>query len=605
MNTSAGRYLKRAVSTSVGHPALAEFEAYAEREDNAHNRQNSLTSASLCAPAIVGESLASQVSRYHIASGHPTTGQTYEELFQRRPFALTSWIPYYLSPLLVRLKGEPHEVMRRLLCQSTLFPLFEMFNGARFEVTSLHAVDAALRQLPKRIVAESGWTRVCPQCLTDDLRDFGTPTIRLAHQIPGVSVCDRHGALLFDRCPACRCPFERPNDLVLAPWTGCSACRVRLNEFHACGETEWQDSKLHRFAQFARRLLEADFTPISRYALRDMYRRRLIELGISKKNQVDRIVLERELLSFWGGDQIARIDPARRLGRTSGWFHILVGSVCWEVPLGRHLLLSHFLFETDEDFLAHYSAAGSRPAAVAGRSPHMNRGSSISDRSGCQVIMATLLDASRQIPGCDVDALWQRHYGLMKRLVRRDPQALSRLEKVIASRDLCERIRPGKKRSAHAEDDALAESLRRSSVEFFESPQRPQKGTRNRLLMSIGWRRGALADPIAFPALSSALEEFAESAWHFYLRRLLWAFSQRSGGALNFCEIKGLSGIEYHRLTVLLEDVRRRGVPDGLTSSGIMDTIRLWRIGFQWEGPCPDRIFPPAGRRHQQLRSSG
>lgn len=122
----------------------------------------------LCAPAIAGESLASQVSRYHIASGNPTTRQTYQELFGRAPFSLTSWIPSYLSPLMRWLDDEPAEVMHRLLRQSTLFPLFEMFCGARFAPADARAGDDVLRRLPKRIVAESGWTRVCPPCIVED-----------------------------------------------------------------------------------------------------------------------------------------------------------------------------------------------------------------------------------------------------------------------------------------------------------------------------------------------------------------------------------------------------------------------------------------------------
>jgi TniQ len=198
--------------------------------------------------------------------------------------------------------------MHRLLRQSTLFPLFEMFCGARFAPADACAVDDVLRRLPKRIVAESGWTRVCPLCIVEDWRDYGTPVIWLAHQIPGVSVCDRHGVPPLDRCPDCHCPFERKNDLILAPWSGCPACRARIEEAHAYKEGASPDSTAHQFAHFARHLLETKSAPASRPALVALYKQRLKQLGIFRKHTVDRIALKRELQAFWGDEQIARSD---------------------------------------------------------------------------------------------------------------------------------------------------------------------------------------------------------------------------------------------------------------------------------------------------------
>jgi hypothetical protein len=558
----------------------------------------------LCAPAIAGESLASQVSRYHIASGNRTTLQTYQELFGRAPFRLTFWIPSHLSPLMRWFAGEPAEVMHRLLRQSTLFPLFEMFCGARFAPADARAVDDVLRRLPKRIVAESGCTRVCPQCIVEDWRDYGTPIIRLAHQIPGVSVCDRHGVALRDRCRDCRCPFERKDELILAPWNGCPGCHARIEQ-HAYKARVSLNSKHHQFARFARRLLEAEFTPVSSDALVDLYRLKLKQLGLFRKHTIDRIALERELRAFWGDEEIARLDPARRAGRTTGWFHIFVASATWEVPLGRHLLLSYFLFRDEGAFLDHYRAAAARPARVAKRSTLPRQRTSTDDRCAAQMLMCEILEASKRIPSCDIDALWQRHYGLMKRLIRHDPQALPKLEQKLAAGGRGDQKLPRRVRGVHADDNAWAARLRQCAAEFYRSHQFPQRATRNRLLTIVGWKRGGFCDSTAFPALSAALDEFAESAWHFYLRRILWVLAQDYGRGLSSSKVIRRSGVEYHRATVLIEDCRRRGIPDGLTPETIMDTIRSWQIGTQWEGPCPDRVFPPSGRRHQQLHFSG
>ncbi|WP_241379956.1 hypothetical protein, partial [Escherichia coli] len=51
----------------------------------------------LCAPAIPGEGLISQVGRYHVISGNRTTPETFAELFRRKPFPLTQWVPPYIG----------------------------------------------------------------------------------------------------------------------------------------------------------------------------------------------------------------------------------------------------------------------------------------------------------------------------------------------------------------------------------------------------------------------------------------------------------------------------------------------------------------------------
>ncbi|MFM0154899.1 TniQ family protein [Paraburkholderia sediminicola] len=219
--------------------------------------KNDVEPMTLCAPAIPGESLISQVSRYHVTSGNVTTRDTYDELFQRAPFRLTFWVPPHIASLSVWLKGELVETTHRLLRESTLFPLFKMFNGARFAPSaSRESVDEALRRQPKRIVAESGWTRICPLCVIKDSEKYGTAVIRSAHQIPGVSHCHSHGTPLQDWCQKCRCPFERKNDLVLTPWLGCAVCEARLVGDPSQTEAVPDDSRAIGFARFAARLLE-------------------------------------------------------------------------------------------------------------------------------------------------------------------------------------------------------------------------------------------------------------------------------------------------------------------------------------------------------------
>ncbi|WP_436231242.1 TniQ family protein, partial [Caballeronia sp. LjRoot29] len=211
----------------------------------------------LCAPAIRGESLVSQVGRYHVLSGNRTTRETYNDLFQRAPFSLTFVVPPYLGGLTRMLPGGDVQSLHSLVQEATLLPLFQIYTCASFGTEGAHAgLNEALQQLPKRMVDSFGWTRLCPTCLHEDDATFGVSMIRTAHQIPGVSHCFRHGVPLMDRCPGCRCPFERKNDLVLFPWSGCAACRKHWKSMPSEPVGPADNKIALGFAQFTAQLLQ-------------------------------------------------------------------------------------------------------------------------------------------------------------------------------------------------------------------------------------------------------------------------------------------------------------------------------------------------------------
>ncbi len=220
--------------------------------------------------------------------------------------------------------------------------------------------------------------------------------------------------------------------------------------------------------------------------------------------------------------------------------------------------------------------------------------------------MQELLQSAKLIPDCDLDALWREHYGLMKRLVRHDTDAVSRLEQRLAANSARrERVSESGIRAAHADDVDWAMKVRQAAAEFYASPERPQKASCNRMLKLVGWRKGVGPDKVAYPQFSQELTALVESPWHFYLRRILWELAQPRAREGTSSRLTRRSGVEHHRAVAVLGECHRRGVPSGLKPSTVLATIREWEIDLQWEGPCPDRIFPLAGRSHQQHRSGG
>lgn len=560
----------------------------------------------LCAPAIPGESLISQIGRYHVTSGNVTTRDTYAELFGRAPFQLTLWVPPRIGALGERFSGRPTVTIQRFLRESTLFPLLEMFTGAQFSAREEQDhIDAVLQSLPKRMVGAFGWTRLCPQCLTDDEETYGVSGILSAHQIPGVSTCFRHGIPLLDRCPHCRCPFERKNDLVLVPWEGCSACHRRLTGERVEGATAARaDDHVTGFARFAARLLASGARGASREGLVRLYRTGIKELGLMRGSTVDRKELIRQLVDQYGEEFVKHVDPAYRTDRVSGWFHILVQSTTWETHLGRHLLLSHFLYEDADRFLTQYRQVALAQALSPG--VRIVRPTSEMAMSTPGDLMQQVVDASKAIPNCDLDALWREHYGLMKRLVRQDHGALHKLQQELV-RNVARKSKPARRAGPgpHPDDAAWAEKLRQSVPSFYNGPGYPQQGTRTRLLKRIGWKRNYTLDLPGFPQLRLALEAACESSWHFYTRRILWALTQPSARTLAPSQICNSSGVEWHKARALMDYCLQKGIPRNAGPSSLMTILRDWQIDLSWAGPCPERVFAKAGRDYQRRTRDG
>ncbi|MBA9859206.1 hypothetical protein GNZ10_16880 [Ralstonia sp. 3N] len=553
----------------------------------------------LCAPAIPGEGLISQVGRYHVISGNRTTPETFAELFRRKPFPLTQWVPPYIGALSERFAGRKPEAIQRLLRETTLFPLLEMFTGAQFSARDdLDHIDQVLQTLPKRMNGASEGTRLCLRCLVEDELAYGTPAILSAHQIPGVTACFRHGLPLLDRCPVCRCPFERRGDLVMTPWHGCQACRTKLTNATLDASMPLVDEKSVGFARFSAQLLASGVQGATRAGLVGFYRARIRELNLMRGSLIDRGELIQQLVAQFGGDFIKRVDPAYRSDRLSGWFHMLVEYTTWKVHLGRHLLLSYFLFEDAENFLSRYRQVALAPASPVTRYSRRRTTPERRCRETPEApsleqsdLMQDVIDASKKIPNCDLDALWREHYGLMKRLVRQDPGALLRLQPHI-ERDTGRRPKPIARAplDAHPDDALWTERLRQSVSSFYNGSERPQHGNRSRLLKRIGWARHDVALP-KFPQLDLALEAACESVWHSYIRKILWMLVQPSARTWTRSQIIIPSGVEWHRASVLVDYCEKRGIPRNATSSSVMTILRDWQIDLKWEGPCPERVF--------------
>ena len=85
--------------------------------------------------------------------------------------------------------------------------------------------------LGSRNTRRHGGLQCCPACLADDV----VPYYRLGWRLAWHSLCDVHGLVLLDRCPACRSPLE-PHRLEIrdASNTLCATCSEDLRSGTTC-----------------------------------------------------------------------------------------------------------------------------------------------------------------------------------------------------------------------------------------------------------------------------------------------------------------------------------------------------------------------------------
>lgn len=555
---------------------------------------------SLVAPSLPDEVIISVVGRFHILSCNRTPTATFQELFHCAPFNLSAWIPPHLEMLAPRIGKDVEACTLEILRAHTLYPLLAIFNGLSFPASSRRTTSDKASNAPKRLSAEP--TRLCLECLREDLATCGVRYIHQSHQIPGVEVCSKHASPLLYKCPYCECSFRRSSNLALAPWRRCT-CKKYV--FDSISSEQEVDPVALSYAQFTATLLQsAPHSTVSPRVLVESYRERARTVGYKWGNdKVSHVRVKMEMEKFYGKDFLSRTDAAYRDDRLSEWLKMLNESCVTEPPLGRHLLFAHFLFRDATQFLATIGAtngndrtAGLEQPAVKRRTVRVGTGkaSKPSIEQRIAGLLRELAVRAHDIPNCSIEDLWKSHYGLMKRLVSLDLEAITRLKRKL------QQLKPkpaGPAKVPHKseKDGERARSVMATAAALYASVAKPEKITINRLVKEAGWNPAAL-NQHAFPATLRALEEYAESNWHFYARRILWAKLTHKRAAISV--VRERSGVEYHRSLVLMHFFQDVDLSLSYDAETITRLLAERGIQRDWPGPCPEREFPPAGRRY-------
>lgn len=572
----------------------------------------------LCLP---DELHASQAGRYHRDSGNATTAATYRDLYDWRPFCLTDWIPQHLERFAAKLPGSFALHLEGALRCTTMFPLLEVYGNSTLALSDdTHPVGTQIRNLPKRIVGERGQIRLCIECMLRAIDHHGKPYILRAHHAPGVRVCGEHGLRLETGCPYCGCPFEQGDDLILVPWFPCPACRRLI-----CDRSFWQPNlevteTERAYALFARDMLLHPSQPISPQRLSSIYREKLATLGYMRRSLIDHRKLLGAVEEHFGTAILADVDAAYRKKGRQDWLRVGGASALRDIPLTRHLLFSQFLFGTAESFWefakqipdteekAEAAASPSnsaverqnvQPEALGNLEPEdppqLPKKTKPTKRPTRDQIASIILEH----PSWKLSDLWLHHKGLMNQLLAEPGNAIDWLNSQLAV--VAATVVPDTPLAtdvSECKDASWARRFATTAIDLYASTARPIKITRNRLLKKAGWGHRPSPSYETMPLARQQVEEFAESEWHYYARRVLHTKLTVPNPTNAPSRIPDASGVEYHRALALVDYFADVPPTLPLKPGTIIGLLIKRGIQRDWNGPAPTRKFPAQGRRH-------
>lgn len=538
--------------------------------------------------SLPDETLQSRLSRYHVLSGNRTESVSTMELVGKGLVLLDPIVPMeVIFSLAGRLPGTPEEIASRLIAENTLLPIFAPFLGCDRDTTPLPVGDRyrGLGRIPKRAAKSYGESRLCTECLREDVVDHGIGYWHRAHQIPGVATCWKHGTHLLSNCPICRRPFARRQKLLLLPWKPCQCGWEPFSHTSRAAATDAEN----RYATFAFRILEADLSPIRPSQLLGAYRKKIMGFGFRFGSSPNLTTLREAMVDEFGTEFIGSVDPAFNSTQLRHWIRLTTTSEgINEMPLARHLLLSLYLFGDLKGFVNEaVNCTDWIPPKPRG-GPGIDRAQAEEESPKLKSMRNKLRQIKTRIPNVTLDQLWKLSYATTDWLYQNDKAWLLG---IVSSEDKKAKIRFPETESALDAEFALL--IDRDVAALYDASGKPLRVTRERikgLLPKKLWKPGFKE---RFPLVQERTERYCESYWHFSLRRLMH-------GILEFRQLQleptnnslwTACGVHWTAMTAILEhfgwDVQQLASP---SFDAKADVARLG-ITWQWEGP-------PGAKKH-------
>lgn len=196
--------------------------------------------------------------------------------------------------------------------------------------------------------------RLCPKCVHEDIKIFGTGHWHVIHQVPAIHICHTHGDLLHDQCAGCHTAFGKTTELGL-PGDPCPRCgSIKTTSSLTANRSKGYIA----FANLIDRIFQGNAPEIG-----PRTRVQVLKISIASANMDAQELLE-SLLAWWNVDSLQTLDALLQC-RTSyqaalqlftrGFAQVHVPflsaaiAFAWEhiSETDRHHLLQQVVLETD------------------------------------------------------------------------------------------------------------------------------------------------------------------------------------------------------------------------------------------------------------------
>lgn len=232
----------------------------------------------------------SAVCRYHVRSGNRSFQQTQLDLFGKEG-AKQDYLglPNDLATLIYQLPLGSSLTIHQILEKHTLFPYYRTFLTNR-EVKRLQNLMegrenksiAQVAKLAKLKLYYLDYLRFCPQCLAEDLQQYGETYWHRLHQVSGIRVCLTHGVVLENSRVLVS---EMGKKFIPADDNNCVGDGLSYDEEILQGL--WEFSKV-----IERKMNEkGGFKGLE--GLRDEYKQSLMRLGLLEEERLAEAMIER------------------------------------------------------------------------------------------------------------------------------------------------------------------------------------------------------------------------------------------------------------------------------------------------------------------------
>lgn len=538
------------------------------------------------------ETLQSRIARYHLLSGNKTEAETFIDIFGSSPFSLQI-IPKKIEDLAERLPGGKEENLLELLNTNTIFPVYKPFSGLLKDKSAgaVSVIDEVAR-VPRREVSLHSMAKICISCVSADLLDSGFSYWHRAHHIPGVTACWKHGEMLLQACPDCSHPFYRKNKLLPCLTSGCICGWSPFKAEPSQLATEVEKN----LAVFAKDLLHQDVPALSSDVLIGSYRRRARSMGFRRGTTMATTELFNGIVSHFGPEVLSKIDRAFAAGKHHQWIRTSTIGGVLDMPIGRQLIVSNYLFNDVQSFVRSISEElllSNVKEKVVQKSPKNSVGAK---KDACRQKIIQLFDLK---PDLTIDYLWLKAYQATLWLYANDKSWLdarlsSKSVKVLKANAV-----------ADDRDQEFAEIIQRGVIRLYCI-------SKSQVRVNIGNMLSLLPKKIvpnlrerklAFPLVTAQLEKNLESLWHFRLRRVVWAISEmhRLKRAPNITSLNLLSTVPNQAWTALVEHFEwdlEKFMSDGVEPESLLAKTG---VSWQWDGP-PGKSAAMGGRSYVPIR---